>query len=77
MSIFFVQARLHPVARWIINFVGGALRLCLLLLCIATVVFALVGVNPTLLSPGAICWARFGAAGSPKHETSSDPSQNI
>ena len=44
MPIFFaVPARLHPVARWIINFVGGTLRLCLLLLCIATVVFTLVG----------------------------------
>lgn len=44
MPIFFaVRARLHPVARWTINFVGGTLRLCLLLLCVAAVVFALVG----------------------------------
>ena len=56
MSIFFaVPARLHPVARWIINFVGGTLRLCLLLLCIATVVFALVGLirNQRHLHPPA------------------------
>ena len=55
MSIFFVQARLHPVARWLINLVGGTLRLCLLLLCIAAVVFTIVGLirNQRHLHPPA------------------------